>query len=119
MRLVEERAEYLLDPHNHLLARYLARGGTALTCSGRRPRLLSHRAVPGLGKAVKGERDAVCLHFYDGAKYSESKSSGAHTPGEETPMNEFQLILMNYLARQSMSFSELAQRVGYDSLLFE
>jgi hypothetical protein len=34
-------------------------------------------------------------------------------------MNEFQLTLMNYLARQSMSLSELAKRVGYDPLLFE
>ena len=34
-------------------------------------------------------------------------------------MNEFQLTLMNYLARQGMSLSELAKRVGYDPLLFE
>ena len=34
-------------------------------------------------------------------------------------MSEFQLTLMNYLARQGMSLSELAKRVGYDPLLFE
>jgi transcriptional regulator with XRE-family HTH domain len=34
-------------------------------------------------------------------------------------MNEFQLTLMNYTARQGMSLSELATRVGYDPLLFE
>ena len=34
-------------------------------------------------------------------------------------MNEFQLTLMNYLARQGMSLSELAKRIGYDPLLFE
>jgi hypothetical protein len=34
-------------------------------------------------------------------------------------MNEFQLTLMNYLARQGMCLSELAKRVGYDSMLFE
>ncbi len=34
-------------------------------------------------------------------------------------MNEFQLTLTNYTARQGMSISELAKRVGYDPLLFE
>ena len=34
-------------------------------------------------------------------------------------MNEFQLTLMNYLSRQGMSLPELAERVGYDPLLFE
>ena len=34
-------------------------------------------------------------------------------------MNEFQLTLTNYAARQGMSISELAKRVGYDPLLFE
>jgi hypothetical protein len=34
-------------------------------------------------------------------------------------MNEFQLTLTNHTARQDMSISELAKRVGYDPLLFE
>ena len=34
-------------------------------------------------------------------------------------MNEFQLTLGNYTARQGMSLSGLATRVGYDPLLFE
>ena len=34
-------------------------------------------------------------------------------------MNEFQLTLTNYTARQGMSISELATRLGYDPLLFE
>jgi hypothetical protein len=34
-------------------------------------------------------------------------------------MNEFQLTLTNYIARQDMSISELAKRIGYDPLLFE
>jgi hypothetical protein len=34
-------------------------------------------------------------------------------------MNEFQLTLTNYTARQDMSLSQLAKHVGYDPLLFE
>jgi hypothetical protein len=34
-------------------------------------------------------------------------------------MNEFQLTLMDYTARQRISLSEVATRVGYDPLLFE
>jgi hypothetical protein len=34
-------------------------------------------------------------------------------------MNEFQLTLANYTARQGISISELARRVGYDPFLFE
>lgn len=34
-------------------------------------------------------------------------------------MNEFQLTLTNFTARQRMSISELARRIGYDPLLFE
>ncbi len=34
-------------------------------------------------------------------------------------MNEFQLILSNYTAHQGMSVSELANRMGYDPLVFE
>ena len=34
-------------------------------------------------------------------------------------MNEFQLTLTNITARQGMSLSELAKRLGYDPLLFE
>jgi plasmid maintenance system antidote protein VapI len=34
-------------------------------------------------------------------------------------MNEFQLTLTNYTARQQMSISELAKHVGYTPLLFE
>jgi transcriptional regulator with XRE-family HTH domain len=34
-------------------------------------------------------------------------------------MNEFQLTLTNFTARQGMSISELARRIGYDPLLFE
>jgi hypothetical protein len=34
-------------------------------------------------------------------------------------MNEFQLTLTNITARQGMSLSALAKRVGYDPLLFE
>jgi hypothetical protein len=34
-------------------------------------------------------------------------------------MNEFQLTLTNYTARQGMTTSELAKRVGYDPLVFE
>ena len=34
-------------------------------------------------------------------------------------MNEFQLTLSNYTAQQGMSISELANRMGYDPLLFE
>jgi transcriptional regulator with XRE-family HTH domain len=41
------------------------------------------------------------------------------TRRRDPSMNEFQLTLMNYLARQGMSLSELAKRVGYDPLLFE
>jgi transcriptional regulator with XRE-family HTH domain len=41
------------------------------------------------------------------------------TRRRDPSMSEFQLTLMNYLARQGMSLSELAKRVGYDPLLFE
>ncbi len=34
-------------------------------------------------------------------------------------MNEFQLALRNITARRGMSVSELAERAGYDPLLFE
>ena len=34
-------------------------------------------------------------------------------------MNEFQLTLTNYTTQQGMSISELANRMGYDPLLFE
>jgi plasmid maintenance system antidote protein VapI len=34
-------------------------------------------------------------------------------------MNEFQLTLSKYTAHQGMSISELANRMGYDPLLFE
>jgi plasmid maintenance system antidote protein VapI len=34
-------------------------------------------------------------------------------------MNEFQLTLTNFTARQGMSLAELAKRVGYHPLLFE
>ena len=57
--LVQDRAQDLLDPHDHLLARYLNRGGTAATSSGRRRGLLSRHAVPSLGGVIKGERSGL------------------------------------------------------------
>jgi transcriptional regulator with XRE-family HTH domain len=47
------------------------------------------------------------------------KSAEEQHNEEEPLMNEFQLTLTNYTARQGMSISELATRLGYDPLLFE
>jgi hypothetical protein len=43
----------------------------------------------------------------------------AHHKEKKVAMNEFQLTLTNYAARQAMSISELAKCAGYDLLLFE
>jgi hypothetical protein len=41
-----------------------------------------------LGKAVKGEREAVCLLLYDGREYLENKRAVEHMNQEKLPLNE-------------------------------
>jgi hypothetical protein len=49
----------------------------------------------------------------------EGRIDAAHDKEKRLTMNEFQLTLSDYTASQGMSISELANRMGYDPLLFE
>jgi hypothetical protein len=49
----------------------------------------------------------------------EGRIDATHDKEKRLTMNEFQLTLSNYTAQQGMSISELANRMGYDPLLFE